>query len=350
MGFLILMVELTELFIIFNMVWGYCSLHSSIQRFSINPARSIRVIRATNVANRKLMSSLKQLPTVSHHEPVISKTASVVDRDRTDPDKVIPAFTTEFQKLLDSGEPWIASVKKDGSNGAIFNGRLYRRQDVKKKSRSYEHVRNKANGKKAIVAGRPCWVTTLLRGTGKSERTSPFYIFDVTEDGTPNADAFHIVGLAPVDHPTEDKWIMSAFRENPDVPNDPFIWASQFAGTLDVPVVEMKISQFMRERQLVSVELMCRKFADHNSFKDDRCFVSEHGADVIPRDELPTELTYEGFHQWFLNDATNRWANQEGVVFLFPQTGRRFKMHRGHFYMNETWRAKKDSGMNFYYA
>ena len=283
------------------------------------------------------------------HEPVVGKIDSLFDRDPKDHTKVLPDFNIEFQKLIASGEPWIASVKKDGSNGAVFNRKLHRRQDIPQKSRNYAHVCNRANGNRTIIAGRACWETTLVRGSGKMEKTVPFYIFDVTEEGVPDTNSFHIVGLVPID-PFEDKWAMSAVCNNPDDVDDPFIWASHFTGRLDVPVHKMTMSEFMGPRKIVSVELMCRKFADHNGFKDDRCFVSEHGVEEIPRNQLPVELTYDAFRQWFENDVTNRWADQEGVVFLFPNRCRRFKMHRGHFYMEATWRKKKESGLKFHYV
>lgn len=300
--------------------------------------------------------------------PVLGKTTSLFKRNTEDPaagkargvysqtsstrehTKVDPDLHPSFQKVLDT-IPFVASVKKDGSCGAIFSvddkWALYRRQDITKKSRNFTHVLT--TGEKSIIAGHPCWVTTMVRGTGKHEKWVPVYFFDLDEHGLPEIDAAHIIGFTGIDQ-LEDKYVMSAFEPNPDNPQNPFIYASRFDPTsptpLDVPIIKTTMQELARGN-LVTVELMCRKFADHYGYTDDKCFVSLHGEEVIPADQLP-EMTYEGLHEWF--KGANPWANQEGVVFLVPSTGERFKLHRGHFNMEHTWREKKEAGLKFHYT
>jgi hypothetical protein len=306
--------------------------------------------------------------------PVFGKTESLFKRDEHDHTKVNPAMNPAFQAVIDQGLPWVASVKKDGSCGAIFavNGQwgLYRRQDITKKSRSYAHVRE--TGTSGIIAGHPCWITTMVRGTGKHEKMVDVYFFDITQakpehirggqhpqqdqdaNGLPQIDAGHMIGFTAID-PLEDKYVMSAVEPNPEDPSNPYVFSSRFEGSCDIPVVKttMKSLAAIHGSELITVELMCRKFADHNGLTDDRCFVSPHGEEVIPAEHMPNPngaLTYDGILEWFKGDATNRWANQEGIVFLVPSTGARFKLHRGHMNMEDTWRAKKESGLRFMYV
>jgi hypothetical protein len=158
-----------------------------------------------------------------------------------------------------------------------------------------------------------------------------------------------MIGFTLIDA-MEDKYAMSAVEENPDDPTNPFLYVSRFNGSLDVPVIKTTMKELAEPQGgVMTVELMCRKFADHNGLADDRCFVSPHGEEVIPEDKMPP-LTYDGLLEWFKGDAENRWADQEGIVFLVPEEKRRFKLHRGHFNMEDTWRAKKGSGLRFYYA
>ena len=284
--------------------------------------------------------------------PVFGKTDSLFKRDEIDHTKVNPTIHPLFQDILDQGISWSASVKKDGSCGAIFsiNGQwgLYRRQDITKKSRNYTHVNNPANGKTEMIAGYPCWITTMVRGTGKHEKWVDVYFFDLNQDGLPNTDSNHTIGFTLID-PMEDKYAMSAVVQNIDDPSNPFVYTSQFNRILDIPVIKTTMKDLVQGNKLITVELMCRKFADHNGLLDDRCFVSPHGDEIIPTEHLPV-LTYDRMKEWFMNDATNRWANQEGTVFFVPERNIRFKLHRGHFNMDDTWKSKKESGITFYYV
>lgn len=281
--------------------------------------------------------------------PVFGKIDSLFKRDEHDHTKVNPTMNPIFQSVMNQG--WVASIKKDGSCGAVFsvNGQwgLYRRQDITKKSRNYAHVAHPDNGKKSIVAGYPCWVSTMIRGTGKHEKWVDVYFFDLTSDGFPSIESNHMIGFTMID-PMEDKYVMSAVEQNPDDVSNPFIYTSQFDGSLDIPVIKTTMKDLVKGQELISVELMCRKFADHNGLIDDRCFVSPHGDEIIPMDRMP-HLTYDGFLEWFKGDDTNRWADQEGIVFSVPSCQLRFKLHRGHFNMEDTWRNKKQSGLTFYY-
>jgi hypothetical protein len=289
--------------------------------------------------------------------PVFGKTDSLFKRDEHDHTKVNPEINPAFQAVIDQGILWEASVKKDGSCGAVFavNGQwgLYRRQDITKKSRSYTHVRE--TGQLSVIAGHQCWITTMVRGTGKHEKMVDVYFFDLDINGLPYLDSNHMIGFTAID-PLEDKYVMSAVQPNPEDPLNPYIYASHFEGTCDIPIIKTTMKSLVTQNngsELITVELMCRKFADHNGLTDDRCFVSPHGEEIIPADAMPSPkgtLTYDGLLEWFKSDATNRWANQEGIVFLVPSTGARFKLHRGHFNMEDTWRAKKNSGLCFYYA
>lgn len=280
--------------------------------------------------------------------PVFGKTESLFKRDEIDHTKVNPTMNPAFQAVLDQNIPWVASVKKDGSCGAVFavDGQwgLYRRQDITKKSRNYDHVLT--TGAKGVIAGYPCWITTMVRGVGKHEKYTPIYFFDIDAEGLPLIDAGHMIGFTGIDQ-LEDKYVMSAVELNPTDITNPYIFASTFEGSYDIPIRRTTMKDLSNGSALVTVELMCRKFADHYGQKDDRCFVSLHGEEVIPADQMPS--TYDGLLEWFKNDDTNRWANQEGVVFFVPSSGVRFKLHRGHFNMEATWKAKKESGLRFYY-
>lgn len=267
--------------------------------------------------------------------PVFGKTDSMFQRNAEDHTKVDSAFHPRFQ--VDS--PWTVSIKMDGSCGAIMcvEGQwgLYRRQDINKKSRNYAAVSDRARGTHQMVAGYPCWVTSMVRGTGKHEKLVPVYVFDVDS-------AESIIGFTAID-PIEDKYVMSAVDS---AALDPFVWVSEFQGSLDVPLIKRRMSEVAAGKELVTVELMCRKFADHYGFTDDRCFVNVHGSMPIPPEFQPT-WSYEGILAWFQSD--NPWANQEGLVIL-TASGERFKIHRGHFNMEHTWKATKNAGVRFYYS
>jgi hypothetical protein len=264
--------------------------------------------------------------------PVFGKTESMFRRNAEDHTKVDPTFHPAFQ--VDGS--WTASIKLDGSCGAILyiDGQwgLYRRQDITKKSRNYTAVSDRARGTRQMVAGYPCWVTSMVRGTGKHEKLVPLYVFDVDSEGE------SIIGFTAID-PIEDKYVMSAVE-------GPFIWVTDFQGSLDVKVVKRHMSEVAAGKEMVTVELMCRKFADHYGFTDDRCFVSVHGSMPIPPEFQP-KWSYDGILTWFQSD--NPWANQEGVVIL-TDSGERFKIHRGHANMEHTWKATKAAGVRFHYT
>lgn len=282
------------------------------------------------------------------HIPVFGKTESLFIRNPLNYQEVERIFHPDFQDALEKEYKWKASVKKDGSCGALFNvdGKwgLYRRQDIDDKSRNYAYVSDLSNGELQIISGYPCWVTSILRGTGVREKRVPLYIFDIASEYNHK----HIIGFTPID-PIEDKYVMSATSENPDDPSNPFVHVSQFSGLLDIPIVKKTIREVMGDQTILTVELMCRKFANHNGFTDDRCFVSLHGEEEIPMEHLPSNFSYEGFKTWFENDKANRWANQEGIVILFPEQKHRFKVHRGYFGLEHTWKEKKESGLTFQY-
>ena len=264
--------------------------------------------------------------------PVFGKTEGLFMRDPNGDRVMNPSF--------DPNEPWTASVKKDGSCGLLMgiNGSwgIYRRQEIDHKSRNYSRVQT---GQRGIINGYPCWFTTMIRGSGKHEKEVPLYVFELDAYGLPAGK--QIIGFTPIDA-IEDKWVMSATEANPEEPSNPFVWTTE-STHLDLRVVKRTIRDTIQQhttRDVLTVELMCRKFADHYGYQNDRCYVSPHGAEQIPKEELPS-LTNQCIKAWFQIDSP--WANQEGFVIL--QSGKRFKVHRGMMDMEDSWRVKKACGL-----
>lgn len=102
----------------------------------------------------------------------------------------------------------------------------------------------------------------------------------------------------------------------------------------------------MRDKQIKTVEIMCKKISDKYGYQTDECFVNPHGSIVIPQNLIPP-FNYDTIKTWFENDMYNDWANQEGFVIHFPNQNQRFKLHRGHVGMEKTWQIKKECGIKF---
>jgi hypothetical protein len=102
----------------------------------------------------------------------------------------------------------------------------------------------------------------------------------------------------------------------------------------------------MHNKQICTVEIMCKKISDKYNYQTDTCFVNPHGSFIIPRELVP-ELNYNTIRKWFKEDDRNEWANQEGFVIHFPKENMRFKLHRGHVGMEKTWQIKKECGIKF---
>jgi hypothetical protein len=280
--------------------------------------------------------------------PVLNKTEALFKRDPKEPTKVTNEISPDVKELL-TREKNIITVKTDGTCGIICqdnnNYYLMRRQDVKIGSRNYDAVMK--FGKMIEFSGTPCYyVEKIIRGNGKSERNAPLYIFQLTENGIPDIENYHIIGFTPLLHDFgDDKYAISAingFNGTPEMG----IWTTLFDGKLDIPVVKMTVKELMRDKNLLTVEIMGSKISNKYGFKNDKHFVNPHGSIVYPTEMMPV-LDYDSLKKWFEEDSTNRWANVEGLVVHVPSVNRRFKLHRGHLGLERTWQIKKESGIQF---
>jgi len=287
------------------------------------------------------------IPTVQ----VLNKTQPVFVRKSDDPSSVTDELNPQLKKLLDANSKYITTVKTDGSCGAIIlidsKYVLCKRQDINKKSRNYERILNPLNSIIKIVAGMPCYLTSMIRGTGPHERIEPLYIFQLTKDRVPELESNHIIGFTPVlRNFADDKYMITAIEYNILNQDDYLIKTTYFDGTLNLRVFNIPIKQFMGSKQIQTIELMCKKISDKYSYDTDACFVNPHGSIIIPRELVP-ELNYNTIRKWFKEDDRNVWANQEGFVIHFPNENMRFKLHRGHVGMENTWQIKKECGIKF---
>jgi len=301
--------------------------------------------------------------------PVLGKIESLFLRDPSTGECRI--LNPLFKELCERNVPWTASVKKDGSCGLLMtvNGKhgLYRRQDIDRKSRNYEHVSNTANGTFEVISGHRCYVTSMVRGTGRHEKYVPLYIFDLTVEGKLRVDAPHYVGFVEVDK-IEDKYAYRALEAS-DNESDPYIWISESVkGCLELLVKRRKLSGVLLcSNSIISVEIMCRKLGDHYGLNDEVCCVSCHGSEEIPRVKLPNELRYDSMREWFENASVDssvessvessvdssvdssvepEWWNGEGIV-IYMESGDRFKVHQGHFKRESEWHKRRECGLKF---
>lgn len=287
---------------------------------------------------------------------VLNKTQAVFVRDNSDYKNLTAKINPQLQKLLDANEIYHVTLKTDGSCGAIIkiNNKFVfcKRQDINNKSRNFERVTNPSNGNLTEVAGLPCYLTSIIRGTGSHERVEPLYIFQLTSDSKPELESNHIIGFTPVlSNFADDKYIVTAIENNNNIldPDDYFIKTTFNNGTLNIHVISLPIKQFMKDKQICTVEIMCKKISDKYGYQTDACFVNPHGSIVIPHDQIP-QFDYDKIKWWFENDTYNDWANQEGFVIHFPNENQRFKLHRGHVGMEKSWQIKKDCGIKFIFS
>lgn len=281
-------------------------------------------------------------------QPVINKTDSFFGRDPDDMSKVSREIPEETMVMLQN-EPYVITVKTDGSCGIIFeieNGRylLMRRQDTKVNSRNHEIVMK--NGKKCQINGIDCYfVDAFVRGSGKGTRTSPLYIFNIDQEGNPIEEHTHIIGFTPVlQNYGEDKYMASAIDgTNGEVGMK--LWTTVFEGTLDIPIRCIPVTELMEGKKMMTVEIMGNKVSNRYGYTNDRHFINPHGSIVYPKDLAP-KLDFDFIKAWFM-DSSNRWADVEGFVIHFPSSNKRLKLHRGHVGLEKTWQNKKESGIRF---
>ncbi len=280
--------------------------------------------------------------------PVINKTDSLFVRTDTDFTIVSSEPCEQFLKL-ENTEPYIISVKTDGTCALICKDsegmyHLMRRQDIKISGRNYQTVID--NGIVTTYAGRPCFVSKMNRGSGKSERVVPVYIFNLTPDFKPEIERVHIIGFTPVLHDFgDDKYAVTAI-DGINGTEDVKLYTTVFNGSLDIAVESIPADIIMGKSQIMTVEIMGSKISDKYGFNTTQHFINPHGSIVYPS-ELAPRLDYESLKAWFTSDNINRWANVEGIVIHFPKSNRRFKLHRGHVGLEQTWKCKKSSGINF---
>jgi hypothetical protein len=281
--------------------------------------------------------------------PVINKTESLFVRDPQNPINVTTELAPEFIELVKK-EPMIVTVKTDGTCGIIChdtnnNFYLMRRQDIKIGNRNYDIVMR--NGIYGIYSGIECFITKMVRGSGKSERTVPLYIFQLTDDHKPEIEFNHMIGFTPLLHDfAEDKYVVTAIEGLNGTP-DLKLATTVFGGTLDIPVRVIAASELLSGQNIMTVEILGSKISNRYGFKNDKHFINPHGSIIYPKEIYPM-LDFNSLLNWFKSDSTNRWSDVEGIVIHFPSSGRRFKLHRGHLGLEHTWKSKKISGILFH--
>jgi hypothetical protein len=287
-----------------------------------------------------------------HVVPVVNKTNAIFTRSETDHTQVLDELKPELKQLLDAGEEYTVTEKTDGTCGMVLrmpNGKpmVLRRQDIKKTNRNYVNV--KTNGEIQTIGSKPCWVTTIVRGEGKSAKTVNFYIFQLSSDLVPEEEADHLVGFTPLDHTiSEDKHAITCIcTDGLNGESGMKILVTEFTGSLDIPVKKINAEEFMAGSDLITVEIMGSKISKRYDYGSDLHFLNPHGSIVIPPELHPPFTNLSELKKWFESDSVNPWANTEGVVIHFPKSGLRFKVHRGHCGLEKTWQSKTESGIRF---
>ena len=313
--------------------------------------------------------------------PVINKTASLFIRDEENPTMVTSKLSKDFTQCLDAYnagmEQMIVTVKTDGTCGMVCKVQsqpnqsqdlsladrdenncyyLMRRQDIKIKSRNYQSVMN--NGICSIFCGMPCYITKIIRGSGKLERLEPFYIFQLTPDSKPDIDNGHVIGFTPLLHDfPDDKHAISAIDGFNGTTNVRF-FTTTFNGSLNVGIRSVSAAELMDGLKIMTVEIMGSKISNKYGFTNNKHFINPHGSIVYPMDlpycqdapcgqALYPKFDYDAIKEWFESEALNPWANVEGFVIHFLKSNKRFKVHRGHVGLEKTWVSRKTSGINF---
>jgi hypothetical protein len=280
---------------------------------------------------------------------VLNKTESVFNRI-TNSSEVEPEINPKLQELLDSKTECIFTQKTDGTCGLIMKIDdkyiFMRRQDIKNKNTNYEFVMNPKNGFIKMIGEKKCYVTSIVRGSGKYKKTVPFYIFQISDDGKPELEFNHLVGFTPVQHNfPDDKYVITAI-DGLNGSDNMYLYATDFKNSLNINIIKISIKEFMGDLDIITVEIMGKKISNKYGFIDDRHFVNRHGSIIFPSYLIPP-ITYEGIKKWFESEKDNRWANTEGIVIHFTTCNMKFKIHRGHVKMEESWKIKNKSGIEF---
>lgn len=253
----------------------------------------------------------------------------------------------QYLEVIKNETP-IVTVKTDGTCGLVWNldGLYYlmRRQDIKEKNQAnFDAVMNSELRESNGVVYRYAEIT---RGFGKNEKKVPLYVLHLSDDMVPQKELGHLIGFTPISiEIPDDKHIMSVMIGSNGTP-DLMLRSTVFEGSCDIPVRAIAASDILQGKQLMTVEIMGQKVANHYDFNSHIHFINPHGSIVLPQDQIP-EFTREAVKQWFAQDETNRWADVEGLVLHFIESKKRFKFHRGHFGIGKEWMAKKTSGLKF---
>ena len=254
------------------------------------------------------------------------------------------------------------TMKTDGTCGMLFENDdkyyLCRRQDIKEKSRNFDTVMT--NGHTTEIAGKQCFVSKMLRGSGKTERTVDVYIFMVNSDagsesyGRPELEGNHMIGFTPILHDfSDDRHVLSAICGQ-NGSND----LSLFTTEPNYTIVDNKIkisvglksaADILDSKKMITVEIMGNKISDKYNYKSEQHFVNPHGSIIIPSDFSPSseQLTsIEKLHDWFTNKS-NPFADSEG--FVIHHDNSRVKCHRGYVGLEHTWTKTKSCSTEFFF-
>lgn len=279
--------------------------------------------------------------------PVINKTEGLFGRDPNNTKVVLKEHSTEIKELFES-EPHVFTAKTDGTCAMVCkigsSYMLMRRQDIKVNGRNYDMVM--ASGHIETIAGNKCFVTKMDRGSHKDQKIVLLYIFQLDGNDKPEPEFGHIIGFTPLLHNFgDDKYAITAIKgTNGDT--DMHLFTTVFDGTLDVAVKWIHVDDLMQSKLLMTVEIMGSKISNKYGFANDQHFINPHGSIIFSQDKTPP-IDFDKLRVWLENDNSNRWANVEGYVVHFPKSNRRVKVHRGHLGLEQTWRAKKESGIKF---
>lgn len=248
------------------------------------------------------------------------------------------------------------TLKTDGTCGLLFchNGLYYlcRRQDIRKNSRNFASVLQ--NGKIEEIASRKCFVSKMIRGSGKTEYETDVYIFMVGTDDKPELEGDHMIGFVPISETNpEDKYIMSTISDE-NISDNLTLYVTDTHNTHDhslaMTVVKKSAADILCGKSLATVEIMGKKISDRYDFNSDQHFINVHGSITIPREYMPTAQqlsSLDDLKQWF-QSASNPYANNEGFVIHFDD-GCRIKCHRGYVGLEDSWKKTKSCGLKFYF-
>ncbi len=262
-------------------------------------------------------------------------------------------LSTEFEARLQKEKP-IITLKVDGTCGAVIRVGpesyvLARRQDIKVGSPNHEL--SMSGGKVIILGSTKAFVSEIKRGGGKNPRECPIYFFNLDPDDKPKAEGPHVIGFTPVQHSFgEDKNIISAIDGTNG--SDTFdLWTTskilnETDSKIQMLVEKIKVADLLGDADLMTVEILGSKVSKRYGYKDDRHLIMAHGSVTYPDDKIPNYKNHLELQKWFQADQLNPWANVEGLVFYFSD-GTKYKVHRGHVGIEESWQSKSESGIEF---